>query len=241
MADLAIIVSNNDKWWIGGGQHFVGKTEKSAQGATMKFAFTTALATIASLTCSMSAIAEDLGDVDTPIKLAVNEWTGQHITTYIAGQMLEAAGYKVEYVTAGYQNMWQAMADGDLDLAVEVWASNVPETYNQMQAAGKIEDVGDLGLQAREGFAYPAYVADLCPGLPDWQALKDCAPLFATPETPPDGRLVDYPGEWGTPGADRIKALGLPFKAVPAGSEGALVAEFRSAKERKAPIVAVFW
>ena len=35
----------------------------------------------------------DLGAVDDPIKLAINEWTGQHISTHVAGQMLEAAGY----------------------------------------------------------------------------------------------------------------------------------------------------
>jgi len=187
------------------------------------------------------AFAADLGAKDEAIKLAVNEWTGQHITTHIAGRMLEAAGYKVEYVTAGYQNMWDAMAEGDLDAAVEVWESNVPATYNQLRDAGKVSDIGALGLEAREGFVYPAHVAELCPGLPDWNALKDCAAAFATPETLPEGRLVDYPGEWGTPGADRIKALGLPFKAVPAGSEGALIAEIRASVERKTPLIAVFW
>lgn len=49
---------------------------------------------------SGAAYAAELGAVNEPIKLAVNEWTGQQITTHIAGQMLEAAGYKVEYVTA---------------------------------------------------------------------------------------------------------------------------------------------
>lgn len=197
---------------------------------------TTALCMMAS-----AGLSAELGDVSEPIKLAINEWTGQHITTHIAGRMLEAAGYKVEYVTAGYQNMWDAMAEGDLDAAVEVWASNVPETYTQLHDGGKVEDLGGLGLEAREGFVYPAHVADICPGLPAWEALKDCAMQFATPETLPEGRLVDYPGEWGTPGADRIKALGLPFKAIPAGSEGALIAEIRASVERKTPLIAVFW
>ncbi len=201
----------------------------------------TLLATSALISCATAGLAADLGAVDEPIKLAVNEWTGQHVTTHIAGRMLEEAGYKVDYVTAGYQNMWQAMADGDLDAAVEVWGSNVPETYNQMHDAGKIEDIGDLGLVAREGFVYPAHVAEICPGLPVWEALKDCAMQFATPETIPEGRLVDYPGEWGTPGADRVAALGLPFKAIPAGSEGALIAEIKAATERKTPLLAVFW
>ena len=39
------------------------------------------------------ASAADLGAVDKPIRLAVNEWTGQHVTTHIAGEMLKAAGY----------------------------------------------------------------------------------------------------------------------------------------------------
>lgn len=205
-------------------------------GLRSRFLVTTALCLMAG-----AGFAADLGARDEPIKLAVNEWTGQHVTTHIAGRMLEAAGYKVEYVTAGYQNMWDAMAEGDLDAAVEVWESNVPATYNQLRDAGKVSDIGALGLEAREGFVYPAHVADLCPGLPDWQALKDCAAAFATPETLPEGRLVDYPGEWGTPGADRIKTLGLPFKAVPAGSEGALIAEIRASVERKTPLIAVFW
>lgn len=188
-----------------------------------------------------TAGAAELGATSEPIKLAVNEWTGQQITTRIAGAMLEAAGYKVEYITAGYQNMWQAMSEGQLDAAVEVWGSNVTEQYKQMNKEGKVEDLGALGLDAREGFVYTAPVADLCPGLPAWEALKECAPAFATAETLPAGRLVDYPGEWGTPGADRIAALGLPFKAIPAGSEGALVTEFKASTERKTPLIAVFW
>ncbi|MGB3146295.1 MAG: ABC transporter substrate-binding protein [Paracoccaceae bacterium] len=185
--------------------------------------------------------AADLGAVDEPIKLAINEWTGQHISTRIAGSMLEAAGYKVEYVTAGYMNMWQAMADGEVHAALEVWSSNVSDQFGNMQAEGQLEDLGDLGLAAREGIAYPAHVADICPGLPDWQALKDCAAGFATAETLPSGRLLDYPADWGTPGADRIGALGLPFKAIPAGSEGALVAEIRASTEKQTPLLITFW
>ncbi|EJB04136.1 ABC-type proline/glycine betaine transport system, periplasmic component [Rhizobium leguminosarum bv. trifolii WSM597] len=199
------------------------------------------LSSAAALLVGTTVHAAPLGAKDETIKLAVNEWTGQQITTHIAGKMLEAAGYKVEYVTAGYQNMWQAVSEGQLDAALEVWSSNVTEQYKQLNKDGKVEDLGPLGLDAREGFVYPPHVADLCPGLPDWEALKKCAAAFATAETLPKGRLIDYPGDWGTPGADRIKALGLPFKAIPAGSEGALVAEFKASAERKTPLIAVFW
>ncbi|MEM6618679.1 MAG: ABC transporter substrate-binding protein, partial [Pseudomonadota bacterium] len=187
------------------------------------------------------AQAADLGAVNEPIKLAINEWTGQHVTTHVAGQMLEAAGYTVEYTTAGYMNMWQAMADGEVHAALEVWSSNVSDQYAKLREEGLVVEVSDLQLEAKEGFAYPAHVAELCPGLPAWEALKDCAVQFATAETIPAGRLVDYPADWGTPGADRVTGLALPFKAVPAGSEGALIAELRASTEKKSPLLIVFW
>ncbi|MEM9146455.1 MAG: ABC transporter substrate-binding protein [Pseudomonadota bacterium] len=190
---------------------------------------------------STGAMAAELGAVDEPIRLAINEWTGQHVSTHIAGQMLERAGYQVEYVTAGYMNMWQAMADGEIHGAMEIWTSNVSESFSELEKAGKIVDISGLELEAKEGFAYPAHVAELCPGLPAWEALKDCAIQFATAETVPMGRLVDYPADWGTPGADRAAGLELPYKAVPAGSEGALIAELRASTEKKSPLLIVFW
>ncbi len=201
----------------------------------------TVLAGLAFALSASAAYAAELGAVDEPIKLAVNEWTGQHVTTHVAGQMLEKAGYTVEYTTAGYMNMWQAMADGEVHAALEVWSSNVSEQFAQLAEAGSVNDLGDLELNAKEGFAYPAHVAEICPGLPAWEALKDCAGQFATAETLPMGRLVDYPADWGTPGADRATGLDLPFKAVPAGSEGALIAELRASSEKKSPLLIVFW
>ena len=183
----------------------------------------------------------ELGDVNDPIKLAINEWTGQHVSTHVAGDMLEAAGYKVDYVTAGYMNMYQAMAEGELHGAMEIWSSNVSEDYAKKVADGGVVELGNLELDAKEGLAYPAHVADLCPGLPAWEALRDCAMTFATAETIPQGRLVDYPADWGTPGADRMTGFDLPFKAVPAGSEGALITELRASTEKKSPLLIVFW
>ncbi|MEL7151041.1 MAG: ABC transporter substrate-binding protein [Pseudomonadota bacterium] len=198
-------------------------------------------ATASALLIAASAQATELGATDEPIKLAINEWTGQHVTTHVAGEMLKAAGYQVEYVTAGMMNQFQAIADGDITATLEIWSSNVSDDYAKKVEEGTIVEIGDLGLDAKEGLAYPAHVAELCPGLPAWEALKDCAGVFATAETLPMGRLVDYPADWGTPGAERLTGFGLPFKAVPAGSEGALIAELRASTEKKSPLFIVFW
>ncbi len=200
---------------------------------TAVLAMTTALAG--------GAHAADLGAVDEPITLAINEWTGQHVTTHIAGEMLKAAGYKVEYGTAGMLNQFQGIADGDIHATLEIWSSNVSDEYAKKVEEGTIVEVGDLGLDAKEGIAYPAHVEALCPGLPAWEALKDCVGQFATADTIPQGRIVDYPADWGTPGADRMTGLDLPFKAVPAGSEGALITELRASTEKNSPLLLVFW
>ena len=178
---------------------------------------------------------------DDPIKLALNEWTGQHITTYIAGEALKRMGYTVEYVTAGYYPQMQALTDNSITAALEIWSSNIGDNWDKAMATGKVEPLGDLGLVPREAWMYPAYMEEKCPGLPDWKALNKCAELFATAETFPKGRFLDYPADWGTTNVDRIKALGMDFKSLPAGSEGAILAELKRATAKKEPLVLMFW
>jgi glycine betaine/proline transport system substrate-binding protein len=36
----------------------------------------------------------------------------QHITTYVAGEVLKRMGYNVEYTTAGYLPQFEAIQDG---------------------------------------------------------------------------------------------------------------------------------
>lgn len=199
------------------------------------------LASVAAISVAGAATAADLGATDEPIKLAINEWTGQHITTHVAGQILESMGYTVEYVTAGNYPQHTALADGDLHATLEVWTNNVGDIYPKMKEAGKIVDIGPLGLATREGWVYPKHMEDVCPGLPDWEALVACQETLVTGETFPNGRILAYPADWGTRSADIIKSLDIPFQAIPAGSEGALVAEMKSAAARDTPLVMMFW
>ena len=108
-------------------------------------------------------------------------------------------------------------------------------------ALTEVEEIGDLGLTPVETWFYTAATVEACPGLPSWEALKTCADKLAAAETFPDGRLLDYPADWGTSNVDRLKALGLPFKSLPAGSEGALVSEIKGAEAKKAPLLVMFW
>lgn len=188
-----------------------------------------------------SAQAAELGATGEPIKLAINEWTGQHVTTHIAGQVLEKMGYSVEYVTAGNYPQHSALADGTIHASLEVWMNNTGDIYPKMKETGQLVDIGLLGLETAEGWVYPVHMKEVCPGLPAWEALVDCAEAMATPETFPEGRILSYPADWGTRSADMINGLDLPYSAVPAGSEGALVAELKAAAAAGKPLVMMFW
>lgn len=163
-----------------------------------------AAAAVTAITLSLPTPAAAGVESDDPIKLALNEWTGQHITTRIAGRVLSEMGYTVEYIAAGYYPQIQAMQDGSLTATLEIWTSNIGDGYQKALDTGNIEIIGDLGVKPREGWFYPAYMEEQCPGLPDWKALNDCAIKFSVPDTVPKGRFVDYPAEWGTTNKDRM-------------------------------------
>jgi glycine betaine/proline transport system substrate-binding protein len=176
-----------------------------------------------------------------PIRIAVNEWTGQVLSANIAGEVLKKMGYNVEMVIAGALPQLAAIGQGELDLNPEVWDNSVTEAYTNGIASGDIVVAGELGLEPREGWIYPPYMQELCPGLPAYQALYDCAQAFGSAETFPNGRLVGYPADWGTRDIDVVTAIGLPFNVVPGGSEGAMLAELKGAIAAKEPVLMMFW
>lgn len=182
-----------------------------------------------------------LADSSDPIKIAVNEWTGQHISAHISGSLLQKAGYEVEYVTAGAVPQFAAIAQGNLHLQPETWGNNVGEIYPKSVASGDIVQLGLLGLEPKEGWMYPPYMKDKCPGLPDVQALIKCTQAFATAETFPNGRLITYPADWGTRSKDLVKNAGLPLQAIAGGSEGAMIAEMQAARKTEQPMLVMFW
>ena len=180
-------------------------------------------------------------DSNDPIKIPINEWTGQHISAHITGALFEKAGYSVEYVTAGAVPQFAAIAQGDLHLQPETWTNNVGDIYPKAVESGDIVVVGSLGLEPREGWIFPPYMKEKCPGLPSYEALYDCAQAFAAADTFPNGRLVTYPADWGTRSKDLVAQIGLPFNPVAGGSEGAMIAELKSAVAAQQPILMMFW
>jgi glycine betaine/proline transport system substrate-binding protein len=174
-----------------------------------------------------------------PIKLTLHDWTGQLITTEIMGEVLKKAGYSVEYVQADYLAQFAGLESGDLHVAMEMWETTGRDAMDAATATGKVENFGENGMTAKEEWWYPEYMKEKCPGLPNWEALKDekCAEAFSIPETAPKGRYLGGPVTWGGFDDERVQALDLPFEVIHAGTDAALFAELESAYQRKAPIL----
>lgn len=196
-----------------------------------------ATATLLVLGTSAGSAAESTD----PIRIAINEWTGQHISAHIAAELLREMDYEVELVTAGGLPQFIALARGELHFNPEVWDNSVTDIYTKGLESGDLVDLGDLGLEPEDGWIYPPYMEEKCPGLPRYEALYDCAQAFATAETFPNGRLIAYPADWGTRSQDLIAAIDLPFVPVPGGSEGAMIAELKSALAAKEPVIMMMW
>lgn len=174
-----------------------------------------------------------------PIKITLHDWTGQFITSKIMGEVLKQAGYNVEYVQADYLAQFAGLKTGDLTVAMEIWETTGREALDDGVASGKVENLGETGMLAKEEWWYPAYMKEKCPGLPNWEALRDpaCAEAFSIAETAPKGRYLGGPVTWGGFDEERVEALDLPFEVVHAGTDAALFAELESAYQRQAPIL----
>ncbi|MEC8485173.1 MAG: glycine betaine ABC transporter substrate-binding protein, partial [Pseudomonadota bacterium] len=172
-----------------------------------------------------------------PIKLMVADWTSMLVNTEIMNIILSTYGYNVEKVIADDSARYPGFEYGDLHIAMETWQTTQQKALAASIATGKVLDLGETGMHAKEDWWYPLYMKERCPGLPDWKALQSCADAFATADTTPKGRYLSAPVSWGGNDEERVEALDLPFEVVHAGTDAGLTAELRSAYERKAPIV----
>ncbi len=180
-------------------------------------------------------------DSDDPIKIPIHNWSSQIVGAHIVGNILGEAGYEVDYIPADSQVVYTSMCEGDIDLVHEVWQGAFGVAFEAVVDEGCVIDAATHDAKTREEWWYPAYVADMCPGLPDWEALNACAEMFSTPETAPQGRFLAGPVDWLKHDQERVDGLGIDFQVVNAGSAAALWAELESASNRSEPIVLFNW
>lgn len=187
-------------------------------------------------------------DSTKPIVIPIHNWSSQIVMAYVIGGIFESMGDNVEYVPADTQAVYESIRNGDVTISHEVWQSTFGKSfYNAMQKGGVI-DAGTHAATTLEEVGVPNWVIEknLCPGLPNWEALKsdECVKNFTTPDSGGKGRWLEGPQSWhGDLMPDRVKALGLDDKWTVkfAGGADALWAELASAKKEGRGTIIFNW
>src|SRR6476620_11780209 len=221
------------------GKHTNGRQGMQPFSLTAKSLAVLAVGVAVGIGAARPAAAEVPESKD-PIKITLMDWTSVNLNAHIYGDIYKKLGYNVEYVTADYlSSMTTGLTNGDIDVIMEEWDTTAQEAMRASDATGKTENLGKLGPKAKEEWWYPIYMKEKCPGLPNWEALKDpkCAEAFSTADTAPKGRYLGGPVTWEGFDDERVVALDLPFTVIHAGTDAAMFAELDSAYQRKAPIM----
>ena len=184
-------------------------------------------------------------DSSSPIVIPTHNWSSQVVMAYVIGGIFESMGNNVEYVSADTQAVYESIRQGDVTISHEVWQSTFGKSFYAAMAKGGIIDAGNHDTVSLEEVGVPQWVIDknLCPGLPNWEALKNCKDVFATADSGGKGRILDGPQSWhGVEYTDRVEALlGDDWVVKFAGSADALWAELAAAKKEGRGTIVFNW
>ena len=185
-------------------------------------------------------------DSSKPIVIPTHNWSSQVVMAYVIGGIFESMGNNVEYVPADSQAVYEAIRNGDVTISHEVWQSSFGKSFYNAMAKGGVIDAGTHDALTYEEMGVPTWVIEknLCPGLPNWEALKDCKDVFATADSGGKGRWLEGPQSWhGDLMPVRVDALGLGDDYVVkfAGGADALWADLAAAKKEGRGTIIFNW
>ncbi len=211
----------------------------------MYFIKRTVGAIVAGIMLAFSAGTISAADSSSPIVIPTHNWSSQVVMAYVIGGIFKSMGNNVEYVSADTQAVYESIRQGDVTISHEVWQSTFGKSFYAAMAKGGIIDAGNHDTVSLEEVGVPQWVIDkdLCPGLPNWEALKNCKDVFATADSGGKGRILDGPQSWhGVEYTDRVEALlGDDWVVKFAGSADALWAELAAAKKEGRGTIVFNW
>lgn len=189
------------------------------------------------------------------IRFGDMQWQSLWINNAIAGFIVEKGfGYPVETVEVTTPIMQVSLLRGDLDVAMEIWTGNLSDWYAEVTENGKLLSLGKVMDRTSQGWYVPAYVVkgdperNIAPMAPDLKSVADLkryATLFADPEDPGRGLLLNCITGWDCAVVNRVRlqAYGLAdlYNVQEPGSSGALDAAIVGAYQRGEPLLTYYW
>lgn len=177
------------------------------------------------------------------------------VNNAIAGYIIENGyGYPVETVEVTVPIAQQSLANGELDIYMELWRTNSMDWYLRVTESGEVLDLGPVFERSTQGFYVPRYVVEGDPergieaSAPDLASVFDLPRyrhLFADPSEPDKGLLVSCIIGWECQEINAIKlhAYGLAddFNLQEPGTAAALDSAIAGAYTRGQPVLAYYW
>lgn len=172
------------------------------------------------------------------IIVVTNNWTSQIVLSHVLKKILENENYKVQLKKLTVDKQWGEISRGWAHVQIEVWEGTMEKMFNRTVMSPGAEDIGTHLAVTREEWWYPEYVEKLCPGLPDWKALKKCPKVFSKGK---ELKGTYIGGPWEKPDKARIRALGLNFKISRVKEGKDLWTKLENAYSKNEPIILFNW
>ncbi|MBI9050447.1 MAG: hypothetical protein JEZ00_13580 [Anaerolineaceae bacterium] len=202
-----------------------------------------------------SIAAEEVMAEKEVVKFADTMWQTLWIENAIAMYITENGyGYPVESVEMTTPVYQQAIVDGDVDVMMENWIGNMVDWWDAETTAGTILDLGNTFDKSTQGWYVPRYVIDgdaergiepLAPDLKSVLDLPQYKDVFADPENPDKGLIVNCIIGWDCAEVNRVKlyAYGLQddYNFMEPGASAALDAAIAGAVKKGEPVLSYYW
>ncbi len=173
------------------------------------------------------------------VTLNEQAWAGSTANTYVAKNVLQSIGCKVNITQIAEIPVYQAMADGKVDAVLEDWQHT--DQYKQYVTQQKtVVLVGPNGVTGVIGWYIPDYLMKQYPQFKTWKGLKGKETIFKSPESGSQGMFLGGDPSYVQKDKELIQALGLNFKFVSVGAEPAQVARWSQLYKQKKPVI-FYW
>ena len=179
------------------------------------------------------------------IKVAEQSFESQWINNAIFKFVVEAGyGNPVETIEVSTVIMQLALAEGDLDLNLEMWQQNFIDNYNEEIAAGSYTNLGPTYEGGPQFFIIPKATADEY-NIVTVDDMKQHWELVKDPEDSTKGEFINCPIGWQCAEINRAKleAYGLDeyFNLKSGGSQAALDAALVGAQLKSEAVFGYYW
>ncbi|MDB1087091.1 glycine betaine ABC transporter substrate-binding protein [Streptomyces sp. ACA25] len=212
--------------------------ELSNPGRALLMAAVGALGAAALGACS----SDDTGGQYDTVVIVQPGWTGGQANAAVAAHILEhELNVPVRLWQLKQPMAWDALADGSAHAVLEDWGGVPDKEELYVGKYGAVVAAGELGVVGHIGWFVPRHFAERNPEVLHWENLNDFAEDFRTPESGDRGRLLLGHPDDTTHDEALIDQLGLDYRAVPAGSEDALIEAVREADRQGTPLLTYWW